>query len=137
MSLEHNHGDREEVEVAEAEVSDSIIKRLQEIYKRLPPERQFVFGAFASYVYLTILVAPEKFPQIMQLLLRFVDSVPTGRASVWFTLLIALAGTADGARRIVQERFPFYKAYIQVFVLGRFAEGEELGEVDDLKDKLN
>lgn len=70
-----------------------------------------------TYVYVSMIIHPEKLPEKLQPMQEILVQLPLGTVSLWIAGLIAFAGSADGARRVIVERLPFYKAYIQVFLL--------------------
>ncbi len=97
--------------------STTAMEKIYQLYLHLPPEKQTVFGAIMTYVYLSMIMHPEKLPEKVQQIQEILVQLPLGTVSLWTAVLIAFAGTADGARRVMVERLPFYKAYIQAFVL--------------------
>ncbi|HOZ02942.1 MAG TPA: hypothetical protein PKX78_00425 [Candidatus Woesebacteria bacterium] len=61
---------------------------------------------------------------------------------MWIATLIAFAGSIDGARRIVADQLPFYRAYILVFLFGqKFEDVDDSGQLGSAEqaepDKLN
>jgi len=90
---------------------------ISERYRRLSPERQYVFSAIALWMYLSIWLQPENLPDGVQPMISTLNQMPTAKLSWLMGSLISFAGTADGARRIVIDQLPFYKAYINAFVL--------------------
>jgi hypothetical protein len=121
--IDPNNADLQDEIETEQDVT-SMIGRLRNAYENLTPERQTVIGVFATYTYLTMLFFPEKLPDFLQPMLEELDKIPMTRISLWTTTMIAMIGSADGVRRIISERLPFYKAYVQVFMLGRFADDD-------------
>lgn len=102
------------------------LKKFDFIYQKLSPEKQFVAGAIATYLYLEIIYNSENLPAVVQPLIEILEKIPLHQLSLYIATLIAFAGSVDGARRIVIDQIPFYRAYIQVFLLG-----QKLKDIDD------
>ena len=68
-------------------------------------------------MYLSIWLQPENLPDGVQSMIATLNQMPRAKLSWLMGSLISFAGTADGARRIVIDQLPFYKAYINAFVL--------------------
>jgi hypothetical protein len=100
-------------------------EKLRSAYENTPPEKEMVLGILASWVYLNVLFSPEKMSQMVQPYIDLLDKFPDSETGLWLATAMGLLGTGDGLRRIVTDRLPFYKAYIQVFLLGRFEVNEE------------
>ncbi|MCB9813541.1 MAG: hypothetical protein H6772_04005 [Pseudomonadales bacterium] len=96
------------------------IDRLSELRDKISPEKEYLIGAFATYMYLLILVSPESLPGQIQPMLEMLNGIDKSSFSLKLTTMIAFTGSVDGARRIVLERLPSYKAYLQVFLLNKF-----------------
>ncbi len=100
------------------EQTQQLIEKVSaQIYQRLSPEKQFAFCLIATYLYPSIILEPENLPSVVQSMLELLDILPAGRTVVWISLMITAAGTIDGARRILSDQLPLYKAYIEVFLL--------------------
>ncbi len=95
------------------------IGQLHEIYTNSSPELQSSLGGLAAYLYLTVLLTPEKLPSMAQTLLSLLDVLPMGKETLWISTLFATGLTLDGLRRVIVERFPVYRAFIDVFVLNK------------------
>lgn len=95
------------------------IARFNKLRDKISPENEYLLGAFATYVYLVILVNPESLPAQIQPMLELFNKMPMNSFSLKLATMIAFTGSVDGARRIVLERLPFYKAYLQVFLLNK------------------
>ena len=104
---------------------NKIVEKLKPIYDRLSPEKQLVFGIISTYIFLSILINPEKMPDQVQPLLEILDKLPLNTISIWIATSAALIGSLDGVRRLIVEQFPFYKAYIHAFFLSNFDSNEE------------
>lgn len=103
---------------------DGVFESFKQAYESFPPEKQVIFGVFASYVYLTMLISPEILPQRVQPLIELFNKIPLSNLSLWTTTSLALIGSVDGVRRIIMDRLPLYHAYLRVFVFKKI-ENEE------------
>lgn len=118
------------------------LKKFDFIYRKLTPEKQFVIGAIATYLYLEIIFNSKNLPPVVQPLIEILEKIPLHELSMWIATLIAFAGSIDGARRIVADQLPFYRAYILVFLFGqKFEDVDDSGQLGSAEqaepDKLN
>lgn len=118
------------------------LKKFDFIYQKLTPEKQFVIGAIATYLYLEIIFNSKNLPPVVQPLIEILEKIPLHELSLWIATLIVFAGSIDGARRIIVDQLPFYRAYIQVFLLGQkfndLDEAAQLGSAEQAEpDKLD
>ncbi len=104
---------------------EQLLRKLEAAYNALSPEKQTVFGVFATYIYMIMLISPESLPQRIQPMIESLNKMPLHNISLWITTMVVFVGSVDGVRRIVTQRLPFYKAYVQVFLLGAVSESEE------------
>ena len=103
-----------------------LLIELGRLRDHLSPERECLFGAVVTYASLVLLLSPEKTSQQLQPLIELFEITNSQvMASIKMTTLIGLVGSVDGARRIVQESLPLYKAYLQVFLLNKFDFDDE------------
>lgn len=99
-----------------------IIDSLKGIYENLSPEKQVIFGVFASYIYLVMLTSPDSLPDKVQPIIELLNKMPMSSVGIWITTMTVMVGSADGVRRVIAERLPLYKAYTQVFLLHKFED---------------
>ncbi|MBU0576530.1 hypothetical protein KJ707_04590 [Patescibacteria group bacterium] len=99
--------------------TEEAFTKIRELEKRVSPEQEYIIGAIATYVYLVMLVSPEQLPAQIQPMIELFNNIPMGRFSLWLTTAVAFLGSVDGARRLVLDSLPFYKAYLQVFLLNK------------------
>lgn len=98
---------------------DEIVSKLSELKNKIPPEKEYLISALAAYVYLALLIAPETLPQEIQPILELLDEIPMRAVSLRVGLAASFIGTVDGARRMVFEYLPLFKAYLQVFLMDK------------------
>jgi hypothetical protein len=99
-----------------------ILTKFDQLRKNISPEKQFLVGSFATYLYLVIIINPESLPTQVIPIIESAKSMPTSMLSLWLATSIAFLGSVDGVKRIIDESFPLYKAYIQVFLLNEFSK---------------
>lgn len=103
----------------QVELLDSVIEIIRTRYRGLSPERQYLLSAIVLWLYLSILIQPDSMPERVKPMIAFFNQMPQAELSWWLGSMAAFAGTADGARRIVIDQLPFYKACINAFVFRR------------------
>ncbi len=105
------------------EIGAQIGRRLEPVNNFLDrnPEKEYLFGAFATYLYVAALfrldiLPPEIADQFKKAreLTRLIPFIPEGD-NIGLIEATAMSGTltVDGARRIVLNRVPFIKAYLR------------------------
>ena len=115
-------------------------EKLKTAYEKLSPEKQVLFGAVLFYVSLTSLFCPEFLPWIVKPITETIESIdkaPTNSTIMLIIMTISFVGSVDGVRKIIIKRFPFYKAYVQAFILGINIENEEGSYKDWSESFLN
>jgi hypothetical protein len=93
------------------------LTRLNKRYNNISPEKQYIVAAMATYFYLVIILTPEKLPQSAQDLLIAQEIININTQEIWLASLLTFIVSADGARKIVFNQLPLYKAYVRVFLL--------------------
>ncbi len=105
-------------------------KKLDFVHRELLPEVQFLAGLISGSFVLQLLHNSENMPATIQPLIGFIEKIPNHRISMWIVTLIAFVGSVDGARRIIVDQLPFYRAYIQVFLFGqKFEDVDDSGQL--------
>ncbi len=99
--------------------TSEIFDTIQKLRNEIRPELEYVAGALATYLYLVALINPELLPIYAQPVFEILGKLPLSKFSLMASTTIAFMGSVDGARRIVLESLPFYKAYLQVFLLNK------------------
>lgn len=99
---------------------DTLLSKIKETREKIPPEKEYFLSAVITYLYLVMLVNPESFPATVKPLLELLRNMPSSQLVLWSSAILSFIGTVDGARRIVLHQLPFYKAYFQVFLLGKW-----------------
>ena len=123
---------------------------LRERYEKIPPEVEYVLGAVVTYLMLEFMLFPDHAPPLFARYLELLDTIqgrlpPLSRSVEMLThgaplstlvlgigTLIGFVGSVDGARRIVMDQLPLYRAYVQVFLLG--AANADEPDADDAPD---
>lgn len=96
-----------------------IFDAIQKLRNEIRPELEYVAGAIATYLFLVALINPELLPIYAKPVFEIIDKLPLSKLSIASSATIAFMGSVDGASRIVLESLPFYKAYLQVFLLNK------------------
>ncbi len=96
------------------------LEKLEKVYEKSQPEKQFILSVLAEYIFLGTLIDPNFLPNKFQPILEVIDSFTLGTIGISVGALFALVGSADGIRRIIIHKLPFYKIYFQVFFLQNF-----------------
>lgn len=95
----------------------ALLSKAGEIRNKISPEKEYVFGALATYVYLSVVLNAETIPVAAQPLAELVESDPHLKIQLLFFVMLAFLATIDGAQRIVIEKLPIYRAFIKVYLL--------------------
>lgn len=108
-----------ETETPQKNKLSNFFEKLSAIRERVSPEKEYILGAVATYLCLIILTNPESLPTQVQPLVELMTKLPMHKFNLWLTTAIAFLGSVDGARRMVIDQLPFYRAYLQVFLLNK------------------
>lgn len=97
----------------------SIATKAGELRKSISPEKEYFFGAVATYLYLSVFLNAENMPEVAKPLAEMVQNDSLLKTQMLVFILLAFLATIDGAQRIAIEKLPVYKAFIKVYLLNK------------------